>query len=150
MSVASSWRFFISSTDSPKGRYSILPKSLQLIPAPRKMSRAFSSVPDLGADRDALALQVTERLDAGVGGGDDLDVVGVDGGNGTQLLQRRLEAGFLVAFPGFVERIAEREGDLAASGLQQVQVLRGGLGCLDRGLGAGRPCQICDSATPSG
>ena len=50
--VASSWRFFISSTDSPKGRYSTLARSLYVRPAALKMARAFSSVPDLAAPTD--------------------------------------------------------------------------------------------------
>jgi hypothetical protein len=40
-------------------------------------------------------------------------------------------------FPGFVERVAQREGDFAAASLQQVEVLGAGLGHLRRGLGAG-------------
>ena len=153
-SVTSSWRFFISSTDSPNGRYSTLPRSpCTLRPAALSTARALSSVPDFGApDRDALALQVGQRLDARVGAGDDLDVVRVDAGDAAQLLERRLEAGFLVALPRVGEGVAEREGDLAAAGLQQVQVLDRRLGRLHR-----RPwrpgMRLADrsaSATPSG
>ena len=90
------------------------------------------------AHRDPLALEVRERPDPGVGAGDDLDVVGIDRGDPAQLLQRRLESGFLVTLPGVRQRVAEREGDFAAAGLQQVQVLDRRLGRLHRGLGRGQ------------
>ena len=51
--------------------------------------------------------------------------------------KRRLEAGVLVAFPRVGQRVAERERDLAAPGLQQIQVLDRGLGRLHRRLDAG-------------
>jgi hypothetical protein len=89
------------------------------------------------ADRDALALQVGHGLDAGIGAGDDLDVVGVDRRHAAQLVERRLEAGFRIALPGVGQRVAEGQGDLAAAGLQQVEVLGAGLGRLHRDLGVG-------------
>ncbi|MNZ58502.1 hypothetical protein D3C78_765140 [compost metagenome] len=87
-----------------------------------------------GADRDALALEVGQGLDAGVGAGDDLDVVRIGAGDGAQLGQRRLEAGVLDALPGIIYRVGQREAQLAATGLQQVEVLHRGLGGLHRGL----------------
>ncbi len=137
-SVTSSWRFFMSSTDSPNGRYSTFAKSLYVMPAAARIVRALSSVPDFGAPTEMrLALEVGERLDAGVGARDDLDVVRIDGRDAAQLFQRRLEARFLVALPRIRQRIAERERHLAAPGLQQVEVLHRRLGrlhgCLDAG-----------------
>ena len=88
------------------------------------------------ADGDALALEVFQGLDAGFGVGDDLDVVRVGAGDGAQLLQRRLEAGVFHAVPGIGHRVAQGEGQFAATGLQQVEVLHRCLGRLYRGLGA--------------
>ena len=73
------------------------------------------------ADREALALEVGQRLDAALGGGDDLDVVRIDRADGAQLVELGLEAGLLVAVPGRLQRVAEREGDLAAALLQQIR-----------------------------
>ena len=86
------------------------------------------------ADRDALALQIGERLDARVGTRDDLDVVRVDRSDAAQFFERRLESGVLVAFPRVRQRVAERERNLAAAGLQQIEILHRSLGRLDRGL----------------
>ena len=47
--VTSIWRFFMSSTDSPKGRYSTLEKSEYDSPAALRMARALISVPERGA-----------------------------------------------------------------------------------------------------
>src|SRR5690606_29095127 len=92
--------------------------------------------------RHALALEVGERLDAGFRAGDDLDVVRVDGGDPAQLVQRRLEADFGVALPGSREGVAESEGDLAAPGLDEVQVFDRSLGRLDRGFHLGNGLAI--------
>src|SRR5690606_27365317 len=87
------------------------------------------------ADRDALALEIGQRLDAGFLAGDDLDVVRVGGGDGPQTLEWRLEAGVFHAVPGIVHRIAEGEGQFAAPGLQQVEVFHRGFGGLYGNLG---------------
>jgi hypothetical protein len=50
------------------------------------------------AHRQALALEVGQRLDAAFGGGDDLDVVRIDRADGAQLVELGLEAGLSVAF----------------------------------------------------
>src|SRR6185312_76598 len=85
-------------------------------------------------DRNLLPLQIGQRLDSRIGARNDLDVVRIDGGDAAQFFQRRLESGFFIAFPGIRQRIAEREGDLAAARLQQVEILDRGLGGLDRSL----------------
>jgi hypothetical protein len=113
--VAFNCRFFIRSTDSANGRYSTLRR----------------------ADREALALEIGQRLDAAVGGGDDLDVVRIDRPDGAQLVHLGLEAGLLVAVPGGFERIAQRKGDLAAALLQQDQIFHRRLGGLYLGLHVG-------------
>src|SRR5690606_28334122 len=84
------------------------------------------------ADRDALALEVFQGPDARLSAGDDVDVVGVGGGDGAQLLQRRPEAGLGDAVPGIVDRVAEGERQLAATGLQQIEVFDRCLGGLHR------------------
>ncbi len=86
------------------------------------------------ADREALALEVGQRLDAALGGGDDLDVVRIDRADGAQLVELGLEAGFLVAVPGRLQGVAEREGELARAPLQQHEVFDRGLGGLDLGF----------------
>jgi hypothetical protein len=101
------------------------------------MARALSSGAGLRrADGDTLALEVIQGLDAGFGVGHDLDVVRVGTGDGPQLLQRRLEARVFHAIPGIGHRVAEGEGQLTTTCLQQVEVFHRGLGRLDRGLGA--------------
>jgi hypothetical protein len=114
----------MSSTDSPNGRYSTFEYRAGVELGPR-LRRAH---------RHVLALEIGQRLDARVRPGDDLDVVRVDRGDAAELLERRLESRLFVAFPGIRERIAERECNFAASGLQQVQVLDRRLGRLDRRL----------------
>ena len=105
------------------------------MPAAARIVRAFSSVPDFGAPTEIfLPLRSASVLMPGVRAGHDLDVVGVDCRDAAQLFERRLEPGFLVAFPRVGQRVAERERHFAAPGLQQVQVLDRGLGRLDRGL----------------
>lgn len=89
------------------------------------------------ADRQALALQVRQRLDAAVGGGDDLDVVRIDRADDAQLVELGLEAGFGIAFPGGFQRVAEREGDFAAALLQQIEILDRRLGGLHLRLHVG-------------
>ena len=95
---------------------------------------------DLGArprraDGDALALEIGERLDAGVLGGDDLDVVRINRRDGAEFVELRGEAHVRLALPGEAHGIGERKCDLAATGLQQVEVLDGSLGRLHRDLG---------------
>ena len=90
------------------------------------------------ADRDLLALQVGQCLDAGIGTRDDLDVVGIDGRDAAQFLERRLEAGVLAPFPGVGQRVTQRERDFAAARLQQVKVFHRRLGRLDGRLDAGQ------------
>ena len=82
------------------------------------------------ADREALALKVSERLDAAFLGRDDLNVVRVDRANDAKLVQLRAEAGIGVAGPALRERVAEREGDFALAGLQQVEIFDRSLGRL--------------------
>src|SRR6185369_4762050 len=84
--------------------------------------------------RKTLALEIRQRLDAALGGGDDLDVIRIDRADGAQLVQLGLEAGLLVAFPRGFEGIAEGKGDLATALLQQDQILDRGLGSLHLGL----------------
>ncbi|MNZ95857.1 hypothetical protein D3C78_1150270 [compost metagenome] len=88
------------------------------------------------ADGDALAPEVGQGVDPCLGTGNHLDVVAVGAADGTQVLQRRLEAGIRHAVPGVAHRVAEGEGQLAAPGLQQIEVFHRGLGRLHRGLGA--------------
>src|SRR5690606_3895937 len=83
-----------------------------------------------------LALEVFEGLDARFLAGDDLDVVRVDGGDGGQPSQRRLETGVFHAVPDVVHRIADGERQFTATGLQQIEVFHRSLGSLHRRFGA--------------
>ncbi|MDT4844974.1 hypothetical protein FQZ97_789460 [compost metagenome] len=89
------------------------------------------------AHRNALALEVGQGLDARVGAGDDLDVVVVGGREAAQLVQLLGEARFGLALPGVGQGIGQRQGQLAAAGLQQVEVLGRGLGDLGGGACVG-------------
>src|SRR5450755_4531189 len=60
-----------------------------------------------------------------------------DLGAPTEIFLPLRSASVLVALPGVGQRIAERESDLATTGLQQVQVLDRRLGRLRRRLDAG-------------
>ena len=88
------------------------------------------------ADGQALALEVGKRLDAGLLGGDDLDVVRIDGGDAAQFVELAGKAGLGVAFRRELDGIAERKGDLALALLQEVEVLDRGLGRLHLRAGA--------------
>ena len=69
-------------------------------------------------------------------GGDDLNVVGIDGGQCSHLVQRRLEPGIGRAGNTCRQRIAKREGDLALAALEKIEVLDRTFGGLDRGARA--------------
>src|SRR5690606_40996660 len=90
-----------------------------------------------GAHGNALALQVGQRLDAGIAIGDDLDVVVVGGRHATQVLQRRIEARIGIAFVDIGHGVGQRDRELAAACLQEIHVFGRGLGDLGGGLGLG-------------
>ncbi len=101
------------------------------------MARALSSVPEAGAPTDRLLpLRSASDLMPDSWRGDDLDVVGIDGGDAAQFVELAGEAGLGVAFRRELDGIAEREGDLALALLQEVEVLDGSLGGLHLCAGA--------------
>ena len=75
-----------------------------------------------GTNRKALALEIGKRLDARLLRGDDLDIVGINRSNAAQLVERSLEAGFRVAFPGKLDRVTQRQRQFTLALLQQVEV----------------------------
>ena len=71
------------------------------MPAAARMARALSSVPDFGAPTERLLpLRSASVLMPRILARHDLDVVRIDRRDAAQLVERRLEAGVLVALPG--------------------------------------------------
>src|SRR5690606_20908709 len=87
------------------------------------------------ADGDTLALQIFQGLDPGFLAGNDVNVVRVGRRDGAQTLEGCLEAGIFDAVPGIGHRVAQGEGQLATTRLQQVEVFYRCLGGLNGALG---------------